>query len=172
MGSTDEDSYAHSIAPPEHWDLVDCVAVVSAVHKSTGSERGHALADTSPLQKGRLEGAAGRLEACRQAILSRDFDRFAAVVEVDSNLMHSVMMTSVPPLFYWQPATVEVMRNVQAWRQSGLAVCYTVDAGPNVHVLTLSTLAEEVEKRLAEIVGVSQVLKATPGGAARILEFG
>ena len=50
-GTTDEDSYAFSIAEPDHWKLVDCVAIVSASHKKTGSTEGHAIAPTSPLQE-------------------------------------------------------------------------------------------------------------------------
>src|SRR5512138_3391742 len=44
-GTRDEDSFAFSIAKPSHWDLVDCIAVVSAAHKRTGSTEGHALTD-------------------------------------------------------------------------------------------------------------------------------
>ena len=53
-GSSDEDSFAFSIAPPEHWDLVDCIVIVSQVHKSVGSTTGHALALTSPIQLSRV----------------------------------------------------------------------------------------------------------------------
>jgi diphosphomevalonate decarboxylase len=48
MGTGDADSYAVSIAPPAHWELVDCIAIVSSNPKSTGSAEGHALAGTSP----------------------------------------------------------------------------------------------------------------------------
>ena len=133
----DETSYAYSIAPADYWDLVDCVAVISRVHKPTGSTEGHALADTSPLQAARLADAPRRLDLCRQAILERDFEALAQVVELDSNMMHAVMMTSSPPLVYWQPATLAIMHAVSTWRQQGLPACYTNDAGPNVHVLCL-----------------------------------
>ncbi len=56
-GDTDQDSYAYSLAPAEHWKLADCVAIVSQQHKETGSFQGHALADTSPLQTARLSSA-------------------------------------------------------------------------------------------------------------------
>ncbi len=49
-GHNHETSYAFSIAAPDHWDLVDCVAIVSHAHKRTGSSEGHHLASTSPLQ--------------------------------------------------------------------------------------------------------------------------
>jgi diphosphomevalonate decarboxylase len=116
-----------SIASPEHWDLVDCVAIISRDHKPVG------------------------------------------VIELDSNMMHAVMMTSRPILVYWQPATLMLMREVAAWRRGGLPVCYTVDAGPNVHVITLSGFEERVLERIQSLPGVLDVLTARPGGPARVL---
>lgn len=168
-GTGDEDSFAFSIAPPEHWQLTDCIAVVSAAHKKTGSTEGHALAPTSPLQAARVADAPRRLDLCRSAILNRDFDAFAAIVELDSDMMHAVMMTSSPALHYWQPASLSVMQAVRQWRGEGLPVCYTVDAGPNVHVLCPQTEARVVEMKLREIAGVSNVLVAKVGGAAKIV---
>ncbi|MGH2521296.1 MAG: diphosphomevalonate decarboxylase, partial [Anaerolineales bacterium] len=97
-GESHEDSFAFSIAPPDHWAVVDLVAVVSQKHKVVGSTGGHALANTSPLQAARLASAPERLQRCREAVLARDFLHLADVVEADSNLMHAVMMTSTPPL--------------------------------------------------------------------------
>jgi diphosphomevalonate decarboxylase len=77
-----------------------------------------------------------------------------------------VMMTSVPPLLYWQPATLAVMHAVRSWRNSGLPVCYTIDAGPNVHVLCPGDSASQVQDLLRKIPGVIQVLSAGPGGPA------
>jgi len=79
------------------------------------------------------------------------------------------MMTSSPPLIYWKPSTLEVMREVTEWRNEGLPVCYTVDAGPNVHVLTLSSYADQVAHRLNQIPGVLEVSSASPGGPAHCL---
>ena len=169
-GSTDEDSYAFSIAPREHWALVDCIVIVSQAHKPVGSTAGHALALTSPIQAARVADAPRRLEICRQAILQRDFPTFAEMIELDSNLMHAIMITSTPPLLYWQPATLAVMHAVPRWRQDGLPAAYTIDAGPNVHVLTPEGYAGEVADRLRRIPGVEQVLEAAPGGPALLLE--
>ena len=169
-GSGDEDSFAFSIAPPEHWDLVDCIAIVSTASKQTGSTAGHALAGTSPLQQARLTDTPRRLEICRGAILDRDFEALAGIVELDSDLMHAVMMTSTPALHYWGPASLAVMQAVRGWRADGLPACYTVDAGPNVHVLCPKAQARDVAARLRKIPGVAQVLTAGPGGPARLLE--
>lgn len=162
------DSYAVSIAPPDHWDLVDVIAVLSAAHKATGSTEGHGLAGTSPFQAARVAGAPERLNVCRRALVSRDFEALAAVVEEDAVAMHAVMMTSRPPLFYWQPLTLAIIAAVPLWRSAGLPVCFTVDAGPNVHCLTPSAHVAEVEQRLRAF-GVPEVLTAGAGGPARVV---
>ena len=171
-GTCDEDSFAFSIAEPSHWDLVDCIAIVSASHKKTGSTEGHFIAATSPLQAARVADAPRRLEICRKAILEKDFNAFASIVELDSDMMHAVMMTSTPALYYWKPASLEVMSCVRQWRLEGLPVCYTLDAGPNVHVISPAREAQVVEKRLREIRGVQNVLIAPAGGPAKIVENG
>jgi diphosphomevalonate decarboxylase len=168
-GTGDEDSFAFSIAEPAHWDVVDCIAIVSATHKKTGSSEGHAITDTSPLQAARVADAPRRLEICRRAILERDFNGFASVVELDSDMMHAVMMTSTPALHYWKPASLEVMNCVRQWRSEGIPVCYTVDAGPNVHVICLQKEAQRIAQKLGVIQGVSNVLVARPGGPAKIV---
>jgi diphosphomevalonate decarboxylase len=169
-GKDDESSFASSIAGREHWSLVDCICILSAEHKPVGSTQGHALAASSPLQAARVADAPRRLDVCRKALLDRDFEAFAEIVESDCNLMHAVMMTSSPMLIYWQPATLAVMRAVQEWRAEGLSVCYTIDAGPNVHVLCLTNDEEEVTRRLGNISGIQRVIAAKAGGPAKLIQ--
>jgi diphosphomevalonate decarboxylase len=167
-GACEADSFAVSIAPPEHWDLVDCIAVLKFGHKPVGSTEGHALAGTSPLQHARVADTPRRLETCRSAILHKDFSALAEIIEHDSNLMHAVMMTSNPPLFYWEPASLELMQAVRAWRKEGIPAAYTLDAGPNVHILCEAAAADQVTQRLQGNPAVRQVLVARPGGPARL----
>ncbi|MBI4731101.1 MAG: diphosphomevalonate decarboxylase [Chloroflexi bacterium] len=169
-GTSDEDSFAATIAPPEHWPLVDVIAILSSAHKTTGSTEGHALAGTSPLQAARVNDAPRRLDLCRRAILERDFAAFADIVEADSNLMHAVMTTSSPPLFYWQPGTLAVMQAVRAARLNGQPACTTVDAGPNVHVICEKASATKIVKMVGSIPGVREVRAAQAGGPARLVE--
>ena len=171
-GTNDEDSFAFSIAEPSHWNLVDYIAIVSTSHKKTGSTEGHSIAETSPLQAARVADAPRRLEICRKAILERDFNTFASIVQLDSDMMHAVMMTSTPALYYWKPASLEVMNCVREWKAEGIQVCYTLDAGANVHVICPETEAQTIEKRLRQINGVKDVLVAHVGGPAKIVENG
>jgi diphosphomevalonate decarboxylase len=168
MGSGDADSFAASLAGPEHWPLADVVAIISRAHKATGSTEGHALAGSSALQTARVAFAEERLHKCKMAVMARDFDAFAEIVELDSTTMHAVMMTSHPPLYYWEPQTLAVMKHIREWRAAGLPVCFTVDAGANVHCLTLQSHTTEVVQKLQGL-GIHETLIALPGGPARVV---
>jgi diphosphomevalonate decarboxylase len=165
-GESDVDSYSVSIADETHWALADCIAVINAEHKVTGSSAGHTLADTSPYQAVRLQTAPQRISHCREAILKKDFDQLALVTEMDSNMMHAVMMTSTPALFYWQPASIKIMQEIPQIRAKGIPVCYTLDAGANVHVITEEIWMERVTQLLAVVPGVQSVITSNVGGPA------
>ena len=169
-GRSDEDSFAASIAPASHWDLVDIIAVVKGKHKSVGSTAGHALAHTSPIQKARVADAPRRLDIGRNAILKKDFLALAEIVEIDSNLMHAVMMTSNPSLIYWEPATISIMKSIPELRQAGIPVCYTLDAGPNVHVIVESKYVKKIKETLKEFAEIENFLIATVGGPAKVIK--
>lgn len=168
-GTAHAESYAESFAAPDHWQLIDLIAIVSEQHKHTTSQAGHPTAKTSDLQPARIAGAQHRLETVKQAILDRDFPTFATVVEEDSNLMHAVMMTSKPPLFYWQPTTLALMQAIREWRAEGLPVCYTLDAGPNVHCICPQAAADTVHQQLQNMNGIIDIRRATVGGAAHLV---
>lgn len=165
----DADSYAEQIVDQTYWNLIDIITIVREEEKELSSTRGHAAAESSPLQNGRVQDAVRRLGECRRAILDRNFNKLALIVEADSNMMHSVMLTSNPPILYWEPATVTIMRNIVSWRREGLEVCYTIDAGPNVHCICTAESALDIEIRLRKLSGVKRILTSRVGGNARII---
>lgn len=169
-GESHESSFARSFAPLEHWNLVDIIAIVSRAHKRTGSSAGHETADSSVLQQPRVRSAGERFRKVKAAIMRRDFKQFADLVEEDSNLMHAVMMTSKPPLFYWAPLSLTIMKAVRRWRQAdNLQVCYTMDAGPNVHCICQARDADLVENRLRSLSSELDIRRSSAGGGAQVL---
>ncbi len=166
---SDETSFAASIAPADYWDLRDVVVVVSQEHKEVGSSGGHPLAGSSSLQAARLAGVSARLEACRAALLARNLAGLGPLIEEDAVIMHAVMMSSRPPLYYWTPTTLALILATQQWRKEGLPVYFTIDAGPNVHLICEAAVAEAVEARARRVPGVQTVLSSGPGGAARLV---
>lgn len=169
-GDSHETSFARQIAPPDHWNLHDVVAVVSYDHKAVGSHDGHKSAPLSPLYAARLAAVPALLETVRRGILACSLEVMGPAVEADALAMHAVMMTSGPGLLYWAPATVKVLQAVRTWRAEGLQVYFTMDAGPNVHCLCEAVQAVEVEARLRNLDGVLDVLSSGPGGCVRLEE--
>jgi diphosphomevalonate decarboxylase len=167
-GKTNRSSFAQSFAPPDYWGLVDCIALVRTGEKMLSSKEGHFLAITSPLQLNRINDAPRRLDICRKAILDHDFPTLAAIAEADSNWMHAVMMTSDPPLYYWEPATLGIMKAVAIARAEGLPAFYTIDAGPNVHVITLKSEMADVVQFLQSLPEVISILTSKAGGGAHL----
>lgn len=162
-------SFAESIAPPDHWDISDVIVIIQKEPKTTTSLDGHSLARTSPYQSIRVKDAPERLDICRRAILERDFDHFTEVVEMDSLMMHAVMMTSRPALFYWEPLTLQIIKSVTDWRNQGLKVCATVDAGANVHLICPSAYAQNIKTLVEFIPGVQSVILSNPGGPSHLV---
>ncbi|MBI3913686.1 MAG: diphosphomevalonate decarboxylase [Chloroflexi bacterium] len=163
-------SYAVSVAPPEHWDLRDVIAVVSAEEKTIGSTEGHRAASTSPFLVERLNALPGRFHRVRRAILAKDLALLGPAIEEEAIELHSIAMTSRPPIYYWSPAMVRVIQSALKWRAEGLAVYFTLDAGANVHLICESKDAEAVATRARGIAEVQQVIVNAPGAGARLVE--
>lgn len=171
MGEDDASSVAREIAPADHWALRDVVAIVSAGAKETSSAHGHTLAASSPLNAARIAWTDHALQTVRTAIANRDIARLGPIIEQDALAMHGVMMTGSPSLLYWQPATLAVLHAVRTWRaQDGLPVYFTIDAGPNVHLICEESAAAEVMQRLGRVAGVETILASRPGDAPAYVE--
>ncbi|MEA3345662.1 MAG: diphosphomevalonate decarboxylase [Chloroflexota bacterium] len=168
-GRDHESSFAEQIAPPQHWpELRDIVAVLERAPKTVGSTEGMALARTSPHLAKRLALVPERLERARQAILDRDLAALGEVSEEEAVELHLIAMSSHPPIFYWQPATLALIHRVLAWRSEGLKVYFTIDAGPNVHLLCEKKDAKPIIAALEEMVEVKQIIVNMPGPAAHL----
>ncbi len=165
----EEEAYAEAFLPETHWDLVDLIAVVNPEHKAVSSSAGHRLAETSPIQTARVTDTPRRIKACKRALEEKDFDRLASIVELDSNLMHAVMISSEPPILYWEPGTITIMQHVTSARQSGIEVCYTIDAGPNVHCICTDASLASVRERLESLRFIEQIYVCRPGPGATLL---
>ncbi len=164
-----EDSFAESIHPPDHWDLRDLVAVVSHAHKEVGSGGGHALAAASPFFAARQRHLLGRYLAMRDALAARDLAALGPLIEAEALELHAIAMTSRPPVLYWDGATVALLNATRRWRDEGLAVYFTLDAGPNVHLLCEAHDADDLERALQARGDVERVLHNRPAYGARLV---
>jgi diphosphomevalonate decarboxylase len=169
---TDAGSYAVSVAPPDHWALADVVAVVDPGVKSVTSADNHRLVTTSPYFAARLQEVLGRVEQTLTAIRDRDLGQLGTICEADAVSMHAVAMTTIPPTFYWNAGTMAVIHALRRWRNEGLFGYFTIDAGPNVHVICAQQDAAVIEQRLQALPEVQFTIANGPGAGARLVEHG
>ena len=160
------------LAGPEEWPLEVVVAVTAAGQKPISS--GAAMqrsAETSPFYRRWVDDHPEDLNAGRAAILERDFAQLAAIAEHNCLKMHSVMWTSRPAVVYWNDVTLACMQAVRELRDQGVAVFFTIDAGPQVKAVCLPEFSDQVAARLAGVEGVIEVMRSGLGHGAEILSL-
>jgi len=155
---TSNGSYAYSMYGLKHWGVCDVVAVVERAKKGVSSTEGHALVESSPFYKSRIARMKEKVRDIKKSIKEKNFSKFGEILEAEAINMHAVMMTSDPELIYWSPETLRIILKVKEWREGGLETYFTIDAGPNVHVICLERDAHKVEKLLRTIRGVRMVI--------------
>jgi diphosphomevalonate decarboxylase len=161
-GSSHETSFAQQICGPKEFGMNAVIAIVHEGKKDVTSDVGHSLAHTSPFDAVRIRRSESQAKEIKKAILDHDFPKVGGIAEANCKYMHAVMMTSAPPLFYWTPETLRLIRSTQAMRNEGLECYFTIDAGPNVHYFCRPEEAYELQKRLEEIEGVSKTIPVKP----------
>jgi diphosphomevalonate decarboxylase len=167
------DCHAHCLATPDHWPLSVVVAITSDQVKGESSSEGmeHSRA-SSPFFDAWVKDINSDLPLARQAIAQRDFAALAVVSEHSCLKMHAVMLSSNPGLIYWNGATVDCLKAIRGLRDTGKAVFFTVDAGPQVKAVCLPRDAAEVASTLGEIPGVERTLTTGLGNGSSTLEVG
>ena len=169
-GSKSNNSYAYSIKPSGYWDICDVIAVVGEKAKKVSSTEGHRQAKESPFYKARISCMNEKIKNIKLALKNKDFTRFGKIIEEEAINMHTVMMTGKPSLFYWLPKTLEIMQSVVDWRDSGLETYFTIDAGPNIHIICVAKDAKKVKAKLEKIQGVKKIIINKASEGARILK--
>jgi diphosphomevalonate decarboxylase len=170
-GDSDMNSQAVQLKEMQHWpDLRDVIVVVSNEPKSVSSSIGHRLAATSPLYGGRIEYLPTTLARTREAIANRDLTLLGGVLEREALCLHAVIMTSVPSVLYWAADTLQIMHMVRKLRADGLEAYFTLDAGPNVHIITASRFVAELTQRIAQ-AGYSRAIVDHPGPGAQLMPW-
>jgi diphosphomevalonate decarboxylase len=170
-GNSDQTSYAYSLYPPSYWDLRDITVIVEEQKKKVSSTKGHSLAGENPFLKARLALVKKNLVEIKKAFKNKDFSLLGEVIESETLSLHSVMMTSQPALIYWQPATLAIIHQIISWREQGLIESYfTIDAGPNVHLICQGKDERKVLTKLKEIKGIKKLVVNQPAQGVHLVD--
>jgi len=163
------DSFAEPLLAGDAWPLEVAIAVTAKGEKEVGSRSGMTRsAKSSPYYSAWVGTQEADLAAARDAIARRDFETLADVAEHNCLKMHAAAMGALPPLLYWNGATVECLNAVRRLRADGVPVFFTIDAGPQVKAVCLPDSRPSVEAALREIPGVLDVLHCRLGAGAEL----
>ena len=170
-GVDDETSYAEPVSCDLDLDLAMVVVVVSAGRKTISSTQAmrHTMR-TSPLYPAWVEASRKDLQGALEAVRTRDLPRLGEVVEGNALGMHATMIAARPSVMYWLPETLDVVHTVRIMRDEGFPVWATIDAGPNVKVLTAGKDADRVAAVLRDRIPDAATSVRYPGGGVRIEE--
>ena len=150
-GDSDESSFAEPVeSSDQDGDFANeislVVLVLNAGPKAVSSrEAMRRTVETSPLYKPWLVEHSAQLREALDAIAARDLVRLGEAAEANALGMHAAMRAATPPIDYLSEASHAALRAVQDARAAGFPAWATMDAGPNVKVLTSTERAEELQ---------------------------
>lgn len=164
------DSYAIQVKNEHHWDISMLVVIVDDNKKDKGSTEGMELTvKTCPFYPAWLETISNDLHEVRQGIINQDLERVGLTMEHNCLKMHATMMTTLPSVIYWKPATLEIIQKVKELRELGLPCYFTIDAGANVKILCENYNVNRLKDYLRPSQGIKNMIWCKPGSAPVVL---
>ncbi len=136
----------------------DTILLVDKGEKQVSSSVGHNLMNGHPFAERRFEQAHENLDKLISVFESGNLEEFITIVESEALTLHSMMMTSIPYFILMKPNTLEIINKIWKFRnKTKIPVCFTLDAGANVHVLYPENVKENVLQFIkGELVGYCQ----------------
>ena len=136
----------------------DTILLVDKGEKQVSSTVGHDLMHNHPYAERRFAQAHENLDQLISIFESGDLNEFIKVVESEALTLHAMMMTSMPYFILMKPNTLQIINAIWTFRnETKIPVCFTLDAGANVHVLYPENVSEKVLQFIKdELVGYCQ----------------
>ena len=153
-GSSDE--YAVSLENDIHpvfKTYRDSILIVSGETKSVSSRAGHGLMEGNTYASARYAQANENIKNLLEALKSGDLDTFINITESEALQLHALMMCSNPSFILMKPNTLNLISEIRGFREeTKIPLCFTLDAGPNVHLLYPESEAEKVEYYIKNVL--------------------
>lgn len=128
----------------------DAILIVKSGAKPVSSTAGHGLMNTHPFAEKRYQLARERLIVLEAVLKNGDIPTFGEICEKEALELHALMMCSNPPYMLLEPHTVEMIKRILAFRKtSNIPAFFTLDAGPNIHLLYPEAYEHQVKRFIA-----------------------
>ncbi len=166
------DSYAKQIADAKYWpDFRIIVCITTKEEKKIKSRAGMAqTVATCPVYNGWLKASKDDLKNIEKAITKKDFTLLGKTAERNCLKMHAIMMTTTPPIFYFNKPTIDVMQSVLGWRKEGIECYFSIDASPQVKIICLEKNVKKIKEKCKNLKGIKKIIVTKPGEGVRIVK--
>ena len=136
----------------------DTILLVDKGEKQVSSTVGHELMHGHPFAQNRFDQAHEHLAQLKDIFASGNLEQFIALVESEALTLHAMMMCSQPYFILMKPNTLEIIQRIWQFRtRTNTPICFTLDAGANVHVLYPHSHKESCLQFIqAELIGFCQ----------------
>ena len=125
----------------------DDILIISGREKSVSSTAGHALMNNNVYAEARYRQANDRLSELLPVLKTGDIEAFQKIAEDEALTLHALMMCSEPSYILMEPSTLEAIQKIRQFRyETDTKVCFSLDAGPNIHLLYPDFEKEKVSK--------------------------
>jgi len=149
--SSDEKAIPVPITIHENFKTIkDAILLVDKTEKSISSTQGHNMMKNHPYAEKRFAEARKNVTSLLKIMEKGDLPSFFRLVEHEALSLHAMMMTSNPGFILLKPNTLQIIGKITKLRESyGIPLCFTLDAGANVHVLYTQDQREKIEEIIA-----------------------
>jgi len=142
------DLYGINISSQTHEiykEFNDTILIIDPGQKNISSSEGHKLMNQNPFSNERYQIARKNVIDLKGILKSGDLDGFISIAESEALMIHSLMLTSNPSYILMKPNTLKVISKITDYRaETKLPVCFTLDAGSNVHLLYPNNIKKSV----------------------------
>lgn len=144
--SSNQNAIEISAIHPAFREMKDAILIVDDQPKKVSSSVGHALMENHPYAENRFKQANERTATLLDILKTGDWKAFIHLCESEALTLHAMMMTSTDYYLLMKPGTIDaVNRLIEFRKKKDIPVCFTLDAGPNIHVLYPKVQEQEVE---------------------------
>ena len=152
----------------------DAILLVDKGEKQVSSTIGHNLMHNHPYAEQRFVQANENLTKISAVLQNGDLDTFISIVESEALTLHAMMLTSNPYFILMKPNTLEIINRIWEYRsETKSKVCFTLDAGANVHVLYPEKEKEAIDlfikNELSSFCQNNQFILDSTGNGAKFL---
>jgi diphosphomevalonate decarboxylase len=89
-----------------------------------------------PYAEGRLVQANNNFSQILDVLETGDWADFISIIENEALSLQALLLSSSPGYILMTPGTLSMIQKIRRFRkESGLFLCFSLDAGPNIHLL-------------------------------------